>query len=411
MSENLGDESKDSSLPVANARVINEIQKRIKGVPVSGGRSKKLGKISFDDLVFVPAQLSKRSVDYYREKISSKTIIGKLSKKPIELNVPIIIGAMSFGALSKEAKIALSKASVLAGTIANTGEGGMLPEEREFSKFLIVQYSTGRFGISEDILKKADAVEIKIGQGAKPGMGGLLPKEKITDEIARIRNVEKGKDIHSPPYHSDIENVEDLKNKIEWLRGLTGGAPIILKLAAGDVENDVKLAVMANPDIIAIDGLEGGTGAAPEVILDEVGIPTMAAVVKARETLDKLSAKQELWIGGGLNKGSDFAKALALGADAVFCGTAFLIAMGCTSCGLCYFGNCPRGIATQNPELRKKLDIEKASQNVADFIKNSTEEIKMIAGACGENDIHKLNKGHLRAMNSEIAGITKVKLI
>lgn len=394
-----------------NEDLIGEIQKRTKGVPISGGRSKKMGRVSFDDLVFLPAQLSKRPVDYYREKISSKTIIGRLSRKPIEIEVPIVIGAMSFGAVSKEAKISLAKASALAGTIANTGEGGMLPEEREFSKYLTVQYSTGRFGISEEILKKADAIEIKIGQGAKPGMGGLLPKEKLTEEIAKIRNVEKGKDVHSPAYHPDINNVEDLKKKIEWLKDLTGGVPIILKLAAGDVENDLKLAVEVSPDIIAIDGLEGGTGAAPEVILNEVGLPTIAAVVKARETLDRLGAKQELWIGGGLKGGSDFAKALALGADAVFCGTAFLVALGCVSCGLCYLGNCPRGIATQNPELRKKLDIEKASQDVASFIKNSTEEIKMISGACGEDDIHKLNKSHLRAMNSEIAKITKVKLI
>jgi len=392
-----------------NEEWLKEIQKRVKGVPVSGGRSKKFGRISFDELVFLPAQLSKRPVDYYREKISSETIIGKTSRKPVRIDTPIIIGAMSFGALSKEAKIALAKVSKMAGTIANTGEGGMLPEEREFAKFLIIQYSTGRFGITEEILKKADAIEIKIGQGAKPGMGGLLPKEKLTDEISKVRNVEKGKDVHSPPYHPDIKNVEDLKNKIEWLRGLTGGVPIILKLAAGYVEDDVKLAVEANPDIIAIDGMEGGTGAAPEVMLNEVGIPTIAALVRARETLDKIGAKQELWIGGGLNKGGDFAKALALGADAVFCGTALLVAMGCTYCRLCYLGKCPYGITTQDPELRKKLNIETASRNVASFIKNCTEEIKMIAGACGENDIHRLNKQHLRAMSSEIAKIADLR--
>jgi len=385
---------------------LKEIRERVKKVPISSGRSNKLGKISFEDLVFVPAQLNKRPVDYYREEISSKTIVGKLSKKPIELETPIIIGAMSFGAVSKEAKIALAKASSLAGTIENTGEGGMLPEEREFSKFLIFQYSTGRFGADEETIKKADAIEIKIGQGAKGGMGGLLPAEKVTEEIAKIRKIETGKDIHSPAYHLDIKNVEDLRKKVEWLRELTKGVPIIIKLAAGDIENDVKLAVKANPDIIAIDGMEGGTGAAPEVMLNEVGIPTIPALAEAREVLDKLGAKQELWIGGGLNKGRDFAKALALGADAVFCATALLVAMGCNYCRLCYLGKCPFGIATQDPELRKKLNIEEASQNVANFIKNCTEEIKMIAGACGENDIHNLNKGHLRALNSEIAKIT-----
>ena len=389
---------------------IKEIQKRVQGVPIASGRGNKFGKVSFDDLVFVPAQLAKRPVDYFKEKISSTTIIGKRSKKPIKLETPIIIAAMSFGALSKEAKIALAKASTIAKTIANTGEGGVLPEEREFAKYLIVQYSTGRFGISEDILKKADVIEIKIGQGAKPGQGGLLPKEKLTEEIAKLRNVPMGKDVHSPAYHPDIKNIKDLKKKIEWLRKISGGVPIVLKLGAPQ-EKDIALAIEANPDIIAIDGKGGGTGASPEVMLNEVGIPTLAILAKAREILDKKKAKQELWIGGGLNTGADFAKALALGADAVFCGTPLLIAMGCTYCRMCYLGKCPFGITTQDPELRKKLDIEKASQNIANFIKNSTEEIKMIAGAVGENDIHKLNKNHLRALNSEVSKITKVELI
>jgi len=388
---------------------IRKIQDRTKRIPISSGRSIKAGRFSFDDLVFVPAQLFKRPVDYFREEISSRTIIGKNSKKPIILETPIVIGAMSFGALSKEAKIALAKASTLAGTMENTGEGGMLPEEREFSKRLIIQYSTARFGITEEVLKKADAIEIKIGQGAKPGQGGLLPKEKITEEIARIRNISRDKDIHSPAYHLDIKNIDDLKKKVNWLRNLTGGVPIIIKLAAGDVESDVEMAVKANPDVIAIDGMEGGTGAAPQVILDEVGTPTLIALVKARKTLDRIGAKQELWIGGGLNNGGDFAKALALGADAVFCATSLLVAMGCIYCRLCYLGKCPKGIATQEENLRKNLNIEEASQKIANFIKNSTEEIKMIAGSCGENDIHKLNKGHLRALNSEIAKITEIK--
>jgi len=388
---------------------IRKIQDRTKRIPISSGRSSKAGRFSFDDLVFVPAQLFKRPVDYFREEISSRTIIGKNSKKPIILETPIVIGAMSFGALSKEAKIALAKASTLAGTMENTGEGGMLPEEREFSKRLIIQYSTARFGITEEVLKKADAIEIKIGQGAKPGQGGLLPKEKITEEIARIRNISRDKDIHSPAYHLDIKNIDDLKEKVNWLRNLTGGVPIIIKLAAGDVESDVEMAVKANPDVIAIDGMEGGTGAAPQVILDEVGTPTLIALAKARKTLDRIGAKQELWIGGGLNNGGDFAKALALGADAVFCATSLLVAMGCIYCRLCYLGKCPKGIATQEENLRKNLNIEEASQKIANFIKNSTEEIKMIAGSCGENDIHKLNKGHLRALNSEIAKITEIK--
>jgi glutamate synthase domain-containing protein 2 len=194
-----------------NQNWIKKIQDRTKKVPIVSGRSNQEGKISFEDLVFVPAQLAKRPVDYYQEKISSKTIIGKRSKKPIELKTPILIGAMSFGALSKEAKTVLAKASTLAGTIENTGEGGMLPEEREFSEKLIVQYSTGRFGITEEVLKKADAVEIKIGQGAKPGAGGLLPAAKVTEEIAKLRKIKEGENVCSPAYHLDIKNIDDMR--------------------------------------------------------------------------------------------------------------------------------------------------------------------------------------------------------
>lgn len=367
-----------------NQEWTKEIQKRVEKVPIGGGRSNKWGKISFDDLVFVPAQLAKRPVDYYREEINSTTIIGRQSKKPIKLRMPIIIAAMSFGALNKEAKIALAEASALAGTCANTGEGGMLEEEREKSEYLILQYASGRFGITAEILKKADAVEIKIGQGAKPGLGGFLPAVKVTEEIAKIRRVPPNRDVHSPAAHPDIKTPQDLKNKIEELREVTGGKPIILKLGACEKE-DVELAIKANPDIIAIDGMEGGTGAAPEVMIDEMGIPTIPALVKARKVLDEVNASQELWVGGGLNKGGDMAKSLALGADAVFVGYSLLIAMGGSG--------------------------ENKAQKIANFLKNCNEEIKIITGAVGKNNIHDLSKDDLRGMNSEIARIAKVKKV
>ena len=391
--------------------MVKKIQERARRVPIFAGRSNKWKKNYLEDLVFVPAQLSKRPVDYFSGKVSSKTILGKLSKKPLEVETPILIAGMSFGALSKEAKITLAKTSTLAGTIANTGEGGMLPEEREFAKKLVVQYSTARFGISEEILKKADAIEIKIGQGAKCGQGGLLPKEKITPEIAQIRNISGKEDVHSPPFHRDINCVEDLKKKIDWLRGITGGVPIIIKLGAGDIENDIDFAIKANSDIIAIDGLAGGTGAGPEVMLDEVGIPVIAALKRARKVLNKMGAKQELWVGGGLNKGGDFAKCLALGADAIFVGFPLLVAMGCIYCRTCYLGKCPFGIATQDPELRKKLDVDMATEKVANYIKNCNEEIKMIAGACGEDDVHKLTPNHIRSLSKETAEIVGVKVV
>lgn len=390
---------------------INEIREMANtGKPlISGGRSEKAEKISFDDLVFTPAQLGRMPIDYFREKILSETTIGKNSERPLKLKIPILIGAMSFGAVSKEVKIALAKASSIVGTAANTGEGGMLPEERKNAKYLIAQYSTGRFGVDEDYIKKADAIEIKIGQSAKPNQGGLLPKEKVTKEIAKLRRVPMGKDIHSPPAHPDIKNIKDLKKKVDWLRNLNKG-PIIIKLAATDVENDVKLAVKAGPDVIAIDGLGGGTAAAPKVMLNNFGVPTLSALVRARKTLDKLKAKQELLIGGGLNSGADAAKALALGADGVFMAMPMLVAMGCTYCRKCYLGKCPVGITTQNPELKKKLD-PKAAEHVTNFINACTEEAKMAAAACGKRNIHDLNRKDLRALDLAVSKITGIPLV
>ncbi len=386
-----------------------KVQDRIVKVPVRGGRSAKEVKNGFDDLVFAPAQLAKRPVDYFKENISSKTILGKNSSRPVEIEAPILIAAMSFGALSKNAKIALAKGSALAGTVANTGEGGMLPEEREFARRLVIQYSTGRFGIDEEILKRADIIEIKIGQGAKGGQGGLLQKEKVTPEIAATRRVQIGTDVHSPAYHPDIKSIEDLKGKVDWLRKLTGGVPIAIKFAAGDVVNDIKFAVAAGSDIIGIDGIGGGTGAAPEVMLDEMGIPILPALARARQVLDEIGAAQELWVGGGFYTGGDVAKALALGAGAVFMGSAMLAALGCVGCNLCYTGQCPKGVATQDPELVKNIDVEAAANNVANFIKHCNEEIKMIAGATGHNDIYDLNKDDLRSLTAEVSQITGVK--
>ena len=390
---------------------VNDVKERalLGYPPTSGGRSNKLGIISFDNLVFLPVQLAGKPVDYFREDISTETIIGKNSNKPLELKTPIIIAAMSFGALNKRAKIALAKASTIVGTATNTGEGGMLPEERKYANLLIAQYSTGRFGVDEDYINKADAIEIKIGQGAKPGQGGLLPGFKVTKEIAKIRRVPVGQPIHSPPYHPDIKNIHDLKKKVEWLRDLNDG-PIIIKLGAGDVENDVKLAIKANPDVITIDGMEGGTGAAPKIMLDDFGIPTLAALVKTRKVLDKYKAKQELLIGGGFNKGSDVAKALALGANGVFMGFSLMVAMGCVYCKQCYTGKCPVGITSQ-PRFRKRLNVDEASMKVVNFIKACTEEVKMAAAATGKKDVHGLSRANLRSLDMVVSKITGIPLV
>jgi glutamate synthase domain-containing protein 2 len=390
---------------------VTEVKMRAaKGKPlVSGGRSNKLNKISFDDLVFMPAQLTKKPIDYFREKIVSETIIGKNSKQPLRLSMPILAGAMSFGALSKEAKIAVAKACTIVGIAANTGEGGMLPEERENAKLLIAQYSTGRFGVDEDYIKNADAIEIKIGQGAKPGQGGLLPGDKVTEDISKVRNVPMGEDVHSPPCHPDINCIDDLKKKVKWLRELTEGKPIIIKLGAGNVEEDVKLALKADPDVIAIDGMEGGTGAAPRVMLDDFGTPTLSAVVKARKVMGK-NSKQDLIVGGGFNKGADIAKALALGADAVFMSFPLLVAMGCKYCKQCYMGKCPMGVTTQDPELRKRLNIDPAAKNISNFLNACNEEVKMAAAATGKDNVHELDRDDLRSLSLLVEKITGIPL-
>lgn len=392
---------------------IGEVNKRALTckAPIIGGRSNKLGTLSFRDFVFIPAQLAKTPVDYFRESINAKTIIGKRSKRPLELETPIMIAAMSFGALSREAKIALAKASTATGTSTNTGEGGMLPDERKNARLLIAQYSTARFGVDENYIRSADAIEIKIGQGAKPGQGGMLPKEKVTKEIAEVRKIKKIEDLHSPPSHPDIHNINDLRRKVEWLRNETGGKPIIIKLGAGDVEKDVALALRANPDVIAVDGMEGGTGAAPEIMLHDFGIPAVAALAKARRVMDRMHARQELIIGGGINTGIDMAKALAMGADAVFVGFPLLVAMGCTYCRQCFRGICPKGITAQTPKLRRNLHVDNAAASITNYIKSCTEEIKMAAAATGKKDVHDLNRDDIRALNSEISRITGIKMI
>ena len=390
---------------------VNEIKQRATTgkPPVSGGRSNKIGRISFDDLVFMPRQLRGRPVDYFREEIVSETVIGRTSEKPIKLKIPIMIGAMSFGALSKEAKTALAKASSILGTMTNTGEGGMHPDERSNAHLLIAQYSTGRFGVNDDYLKSANAVEIKIGQGAKPGQGGLLPGYKVTDDIANVRHVPKGQDVHSPPAHPDILSIDDLKKKVKWIRELTGGKPIIIKLGAGEVEEDVKLAMKAGADVIAVDGMEGGTGAAPRIMLDDFGTPTLSAVVQARRAMGK--CKQELIVTGGLNTGADVAKALALGANAVYFGFPCLIAMGCAYCKQCYAGKCPLGITTQDPELRKNFKMEENVKSLVNYITACTEEVKMAAGACGHKNIHDLNRSDLRSLSLLVREITGIPLV
>jgi len=389
----------------------------------------------FDDLVIVPAQLHPPAPkDKYREECRMEVVIGEgRVKKPLKLKIPVMFAAMSYGAISKEAKIAIAIATAKMGIAACTGEGGSFPEEyylvhgykneEDFKRGkktyepggqLIVQWASGRWGVSIDYLNRSDAIEIKIGQGAKPGMGGHLLGEKVTEEIAKIRGIPVGTDCLSPCRHYDIYDVkEDLKKQIELLRDVTNyEKPIIVKIGPGRVYKDVKLAAEAGADAIAIDGAQGGTGAAPEMVIQTAGIPTIACITSAVKALEDLGLRDEvkIIIMGGIRNGADVVKALALGADCVAIASAALIAMGCRVCAQCFKGRCPYGITSQDPELRKRLQPKKAAERLVNFLKAMSEEIKMLTMLAGHDDIRQLSKEDLRALNINAAAITGVKL-
>lgn len=369
---------------------------------------------SFDDLVIMCAQVSRPPIDHYREPCETKVTLGaRYAEKPLKLNIPIYIGAISFGAVSKEAKIALAKGAAKVGSAVNTGEGGMLPDERKFSKKLIAQYASGRFGVSASYLQSADAIELKIGQGAKAGQGGLLMAEKVVGDITKVRGIPEGTDLISPARHMDIIGPEDLKMKIQQLREITDWkVPIIVKYAPGRVREDVKIAAKAGADIVLVDGMQAGTGASPDVVLEHAGLPTLAATVIANGALEEIGLREEvnLVISGGITSGADVSKALALGADAVAISTAALVALGCRVCGLCNTGRCPYGITTQDPKLRKRLNVEEGSKKVANLLQAFAEEASMLAMLAGKTSLSNLEKEDLRALTLDVSKITGVKL-
>ena len=369
----------------------------------------------FDDLTFLPSQLTRMSIDTYREDCKTQTVLGaRFATKPLVLETPIMISGMSYGALSKEAKTALAKATDIVGTSINNGEGGLLPEERDNSYKQVVQILPSRMGFTLRNIEAADALEIIVGIGAKPGLSGHLMASKITKEIAEFRQLPEGIDLHSHPRHGDIFGADDLCLKMEELRDITNGEiPIFLKLAAGRVWEDVKIAVKAGVDGIVIDGAEGGTGAAPVVASNNLGIPTLPALVQAVRSLEDMGVKEEisLIMSGGIKDGADVAKALALGADAVAIGTGAMIAMGCTVCLRCHEGKCAFGIGTQDPELRKRLDVDQAAQQVANYIQAMTNEAIILAKAAGKTKLTSLEREDLRSLTLEACAMTGIPLI
>jgi len=369
----------------------------------------------FDDLTFLPSQLTRMSIDTYREDCKTQTVLGaRFAKKPLVIETPIMISGMSYGALSKEAKTALAKATDIVGTSINNGEGGLLPEESANSYKQVVQILPSRMGFTLRNIEAADALEIIVGIGAKPGLSGHLMASKITKEIAEFRQLPEGIDLHSHPRHGDIFGADDLCLKMEELRDITDNEiPIFLKLAAGRVWEDVKIAVKAGVDGIVIDGAEGGTGAAPVVASNNLGIPTLPALVQAVRSLEDMGVKEEisLIVSGGIKDGADVAKALALGADAVAIGTGAMIAMGCVVCLRCHEGKCAFGIGTQDPELRQRLDIDEAAQQVANYIQAMTNEAIILAKAAGKTKLTSLEREDLRSLTLETCAMTGIPLI
>ncbi|MFT2098834.1 FMN-binding glutamate synthase family protein [Marinomonas sp. 2405UD66-6] len=384
----------------------------------------------FDDLLFLGASMSRYPLEGYRETCNTSVVLGdRFAKKPIKLDIPVTIAGMSFGALSANAKEALGRGASIAGTSTTTGDGGMTPEERGQSKHLVYQYLPSRYGMNPDDLRKADAIEVVLGQGAKPGGGGMLLGQKITDRVAQMRNLPKGIDQRSACRHPDWTGPDDLAIKIQELREITDWqVPIYIKVGATRTYYDVKLAVKAGADVIVVDGMQGGTAATQDVFIEHVGIPTMAAIPQAVQALQEMGMhrKVQLIVSGGIRNGADVAKCMALGADAVAIGTAALVALGCNdprweedyqkigSAAGFYDdyqeGKDPAGISTQDPELMKRLDPVAAGNRLANYLRVLTLEAQTLARACGKNDLRNLEPEDLVALNVEAAAMARVPL-
>ena len=387
---------------------------------------------TFDDLTFVPATMTRLPLEGYRESCDSTTILGAgrgLVEKPLKLKIPIYIASMSFGALSANAKASLGYGASKVGTMTCTGEGGMLEEERAASQRLLYQMSPARYGVDLDHLRRADALELVVGQGAKPGTGGLLLGMKVSPRVSKMRTLPEGVDQRSTIRHPDFMGADDLSVKIEELRIATNyQVPIFIKMGATRPRFDVAVAAKAGADVVVVDGAEGGTGASPEMLLNHTGIPTMSAIRAAREALDEcgMSGKVDLVAAGGIRTGVDAAKCLALGADAVMIGNGAMIAMGCNSpryeddysslgtspgaCHHCHTGLCPVGIATQDKELEQRMNPHAGAERVARYLTAMTMEITALAKACGKSSVHNLEVEDLRALSFQASAFTGVKM-
>lgn len=393
-----------------------------------GGAKRKLPH--FDDLLFLGASISRYPLEGYREKCETKVVLGtRFAKKPIELDIPITIAGMSFGALSGQAKEALGRGATMAGTSTTTGDGGMTEEERGHSQKLVYQYLPSRYGMNPDDLRRADAIEVVVGQGAKPGGGGMLLGQKISDRVAGMRNLPTGIDQRSACRHPDWTGPDDLEIKILELREITSWEkPIYIKIGGARPYFDTTLAVKAGADVVVLDGMQGGTAATQDVFIEHVGQPTLACIRPAVQALQDMGMhrKVQLVVSGGIRTGADVAKALALGADAVSIGTAAMVAIGDndpkweseynalgTTAGAYddwHEGLDPAGITTQNPELASRLDPVVAGRRLSNYLKVMTLEAQTIARACGKSHVHNLEPEDLCALTVEASAMSGVPL-
>ena len=412
-------------------KVINEIHRAAnEGIYSIRGAGAKRRVPHFDDLVFLGASMSRYPLEGYRERCDTNVTIGaRFASQPIELAIPITIAGMSFGALGANAKRALGLGATAMGTSTTTGDGGMTPEEREASKTLVYQYLPSRYGMTPDQLRQADAIEIVVGQGAKPGGGGMLLGQKITDRVAAMRTLPAGIDQRSACRHPDWTGPDDLEIKIQELREITSWEkPIYVKVGATRTRYDVMLAVKAGADAVVVDGMQGGTAATQDIFIEDVGIPTLPAVRLAVDALRELDMhrKVQLIVSGGIRTGGDVAKALALGADAVSIGMASLMALNCNAplyeedyaalgtrpgdCHMCHTGRCPVGVTTQDPELEARLDPEEGGRRIRNYLSTLTMECQTLARACGKSHVHNLEPEDLAALTVEAAAMAQVPL-
>lgn len=363
----------------------------------------------WDDIQIMVAQLHRKPL-LDDADIASELVIGPNAKKPLVLKIPLFVSDMSFGALSEEAKIALASGAEIAGTGICSGEGGMLPEEQQANSRYFYELASAKFGYHESLLEKVQAFHFKGGQGAKTGTGGHLPGAKNIGKISAVRGIPEGQPAISPSTFSDFETPAEFKKFADRVREISGGIPIGFKLSANHIERDVEFALQASADYIILDGRGGGTGAAPLIFRDHISVPTIPALARARHYLDKhgVGRNVTLIITGGLRVPSDFVKAMALGADGIALANSAMQAVGCIAARICNTNNCPAGIATQKPELRKRLNVEKSGQRLANYLDSSVELMKVMARACGHTHLNKFNREDIATFDLKLAQLSGI---